>query len=105
MHQNKVSSYFKRGPIDLETNRNNTHKNYSVKVYWIRHAFEVEHKSLYTKKQKKLSLRDHQVPENMVLFLIQMKRRKSYHNIQFSVTRFIGNRVTIIFISKCSSNS
>ena len=49
-------------------------ENCFIKVCLIQHIFEVERDSLQTKKQKCLSLPDHQLAENMILDFVFYER-------------------------------
>ena len=53
-------------------------ENCFIKACLVQHIFEVERDSLQTKKQKCLSLPDHQLAENMkILILVSMKGQKN----------------------------
>ena len=68
--ENEDKDFFKMSsarPWNYSTSRINMQENCFIKACLVQHIFEVERDSLQTKKQKCLSLPDHQLAENMIL--------------------------------------
>ena len=94
-----VSLFF---PWNYSTNRSNMYENSFIKVYWIRHGFEVVRDSLLTKNRNISCHQTTNLLKTWFLFLVCKKRHKE-DKTEFA-SRSVGTKVTIIFMQKYLSN-
>ena len=80
------------------TNRNNMKENSFIKVYWIRHRFEADHDSLWTRNRNISRYQITNLLKTWFLFLVCKKGQKKDKS-KF-VTKSVGIIVTTIFILK-----